>query len=245
MQLTKFMSFLVAAAVLISATDAEAKRRILVYSGKLLDERAAPIGGIFPLTFAFYNKRRGGTPLWAETHFVGVDNGAYVVELGRKKKIAPSIDLDQLYVGVRIAKGPELVRERFVAEGSEPEEVIRSQGTQQGGKLQQGGTVDYAEKAGFAYVAEKADSAVRLDGLTLEQLKKSLGGGGGGGGDVKVTTGSKVHEGDSAGGQGGTPFRQLCPDGYVMTGLQGGSGLYIDRVSIICSPLETKESKKK
>jgi hypothetical protein len=243
MQVNKIMSFLVVFAVLTASVDAFAKRRVLVYTGQLLDEGARPIGGVFPLTFAFYNKRRGGKALWSETHFVAVDDGNYMVDLGRQTKIQPSIDLGKLYVGVRVAKGPELVRERFVAEGSEPEEVIRHQTSKQGGKVPQGGTVDYAEKAGFAYVAEKADSAVRLDGLTLDQLKKALGNKEGGGGG-KVTIGTKTFEGDNIGGQGGTPFRQLCPEGYIMTGIQGGSGLYIDRMSIICSPLETKKSKK-
>jgi hypothetical protein len=40
-----------------------------------------------------------------------------------------------------------------------------------------------------------------------------------------------------AGGTGGTPFSLLCPDGWVMTGLKAGSGLYVDRVVAVCSPL--------
>ena len=77
--------------------------------------------------------------------------------------------------------------------------------------------------------------------MTLDQLKKRLGGTSGG---TKVTLGSNTFNAPTAGGNGGTPFQQLCPDGYVVTGLRGGSGLYIDRVGIICSPLESNTKKK-
>jgi hypothetical protein len=224
---------------------------VLVYGGKLLDERAAPIGGVFPLTFALYNKSRGGKALWSEGHFVAVDSGLYTVELGRKNKISKGVKLDSLWVGVRITGGPELVRERFIPEGTQPDEVIRNDRDDPPAKgNQQGGVVDYAEKAGFAYVAEKADNAVRLDGLTLDQLRKQLGSGGGSGkgagkGNLEVSLGSNTFNAPSAGGDGGTPYQQLCPDGYVVTGMRGGSGLYVDRVGIICSPLELKEKKSK
>lgn len=238
--------FLVATLVLGVAESAfakeGAKRRVLVYSGRLLDEQGGPIGGVFPLTFALYTKPRGGKAVWSEGHFVAVDNGHYVVDLGRSVAIPRSVGLDQLYVGVRITGGPELVRERFVPEGDSPEEVIRGKSTGQpttGAKTPTGGAVDYAEKAGFAYVAEKADNSVRLDGLTLDQIKKALGSSGDGGG--KVTLGNNTFNAPSAGGEGGTPYNQLCPEGYVVTGLRGGSGLYVDRVAIICSPLEMKK----
>jgi hypothetical protein len=236
--MTFFLAFLL-------AVSAVAKKRVLVYSGKLLDERAGPIGGVFPLTFAFYTKSRGGTPVWQEQHFVGVDNGLYLIELGRKKAIPGSVSLDNLYVGVRITGGPELVRERFVPESSN-EEVIHEQGAKPPTTQQQGGTVDYAEKAGFAYSAESAQDAKRLDGLTLDQIKKSIGseGGGGGGGGGAVTIGTNTFNAPTAGGDGGTPFQQLCPEGYVVTGLRGASGLYLDRIGIICSPLESKKGGK-
>jgi hypothetical protein len=87
--------------------------------------------------------------------------------------------------------------------------------------------VDYAEKAGFAFAAEKADDATRLGGLTLEQLKRKLGGGSGG----SISIGEQPWMSQSKG---------LCPEGYVMTGVRGGSGMYVDRVGIICSKLKSK-----
>ena len=223
-----------------SLSEAKKKRKVLEYSGKLVDERGGPIGGVFPLTFALYSKPRGGTPFWKEKHFVGVDNGEYVIQLGRKVRIPSRKSLDQVYVGVRITGGPALVRERFVAEGGANEEVIhqaKNVAVSAGGTKAKGGVVDYAEKSGFAYVAEKAENASKLEGLTLEKLKKKLGGGGAGG---KITLGDNTFNAPTAGGDGGTLFQQLCPDGYVVTGLRGGAGLYIDRVGIICSPLSSK-----
>ncbi len=232
--------------LLLLTSEAFAKKRILVYTGSLLDERSAPIGGVFPLTFAFYKKSRGGAAVWSEKHFVAVDNGNYVVELGRKKNISRSIKLDSLFVGVRVTGGSELVRERFVAEGTSAEEIIHHSPSHSRIKSKPrsgGGPVELAQKASFAYLAEKAENSVRLDGLTLDQLKKALGSSKSG--SVTVTIGDKISTPPAAGGDGGTPYRQLCPEGYVVTGLRGGSGLYVDRVQIMCSPLETETSRKK
>jgi len=218
-----------------------AKKRILVYSGQLLDDQGGPMGGVFPLTFSFHKKERGGTSLWSESHFVAVDSGTYVIELGRKRAIPRSINLGQLYVGVRVTNGPQLVRERFVVEGEETEIFIRRHTATANRPASRTATkhrasVDYAEKAGFAFAAEKADDATRLGGLTLEQLKRKLGGGSGG----SITIGEQPWTSQSKGGVGGTSYELLCPEGYVLTGIRGGAGMYIDRLGIICSKLKVK-----
>ena len=239
---------LIAAALMVSgqalAQPQRAKRRVLVYGGQLQDERGAAIGGVFPLTFALYTKSRGGTPVWSENHFVAVDNGGYTVELGRKKLIPQKFGLDQIYIGVRIRGGPELVREQFVVEGGSPVELVRHKnvgpaGGTPGTTAGRVKTAEFADKAELAFHAEKADDSIRLGGKTLEQLKQLLGGGAGG----KLDIGTNTYNAPGVGGQGGTEFTQLCPDGYVMTGLRGGSGLYVDRVSIICSPIKLKAAK--
>jgi hypothetical protein len=218
------------------------KKRILVYSGQLLDDQGGPMGGVFPLTFSLHKKARGGATMWSEAHYVAVDSGAYVVELGRQRAIPRSIDLGQLYVGVRVTKGPQLVRERFIVEGAAPEVFIRRNSKlsapRQGARTATSDrtSVDYAEKAGFAFAAEKADDATRLGGLTLEQLKRKLGGGSGG----SISIGEQPWMSQSKGGVGGTSYELLCPEGYVMTGVRGGSGMYVDRVGIICSKLKSK-----
>jgi hypothetical protein len=229
------LSFLLVAPTILSAKQL---RRVLVYSGKLVDERGGNIGGVYPLTFALYSKARGGKAIWSERHFVSVDNGLYEIELGRKSRIPARISLDQIYIGVRITGGPALVRERFVPEGGVAEQLIYQAGKNKkdirpSGKKRE--TVDYAEKAGFAYVAEKADNAERIDGKTLAQIKKLLGGGGG-----KVSIGNNTYNSPSVGGEGGAQFQQLCPEGYIMTGIRGGAGLYLDRLQIICSPLVSR-----
>ncbi|HIA04778.1 MAG TPA: hypothetical protein EYN06_07590 [Myxococcales bacterium] len=224
------LSFLLCPALL----SAKQKRRVLVYSGKLTDERGGPVGGVFPLTFALYSKPRGGKTVWSERHFVSVDNGEYLLELGRKSRIPSRISLDQIYLGVRITGGPSLARERFVPEGGIPETLIYQAGKRahsQKRPAARKGAVEYAEKAGFAYVAEKADNTERIDGKTLAQIKKALGG------SAKIKLGNNTYNSPSVGGEGGAQFQQLCPDGYVMTGIRGGAGLYLDRMQIVCSPI--------
>jgi hypothetical protein len=235
------------ATVLVSADPADAARRIIEYEGKLLDERGAPIGGVFPLTFAFYNRSRGGSAIWSERHFVAVDAGTYTVELGRQSTIPRSVNLDRLFVGVRITGGPELVREQFIAAGATPEQIVRQQRPSDNNPRQPGGsTVEFANKAGMAHLAETADVARRLEDtnggrtLSFEDLKREFGGQRGGDSNITVGLGDNAFNSPTAGGEGGTPYTLLCPEGYVVTGVRGGSGLYIDRVGIVCSPLETR-----
>ena len=59
--------------------------------------------------------------------------------------------------------------------------------------------------------------------------------------NVEVKVAARTYSPPAAGGDGGTAFSMLCPDGYVVTGLSGGSGLYVDRVSLICSPLRLQK----
>lgn len=62
---------------------------------------------------------------------------------------------------------------------------------------------------------------------------------------LQVSYGEKTHNAPTAGGDGGTPYRQLCPDSWVVTGLRGANGLYVDRVGVICSPLQLRRAEKK
>ncbi len=42
---------------------------------------------------------------------------------------------------------------------------------------------------------------------------------------------------ETAGGEGGTSFLSMCPDGYAIGGLAGRSGAQLDRVQIVCDTL--------
>ena len=55
-------------------------------------------------------------------------------------------------------------------------------------------------------------------------------------GKVRISS-SKRYTG-SAGGEGGVTYELKCPKGHVVTGVRGGSGIYLDSIQLICSPLE-------
>ena len=217
-----------------------AEPRRLLYSGQLRDEAGAAIGGIYPLTFALHKTGETRKRLWWETHWVAVDEGVYTVELGGEKPIPEKLDLTSLYIGVSLTGGGEMVRERL-SERNQPEEPVApappvpgvaapgAPSVRTGG----GGTVDYAEKAGLAYEAEHARDSDRIGNLTMEQL------------DERFKTrksgarlGTARRYSGSAGGEGGRPFRLVCPKGYVAVGIRGAGGIYIDSLEVICAPLE-------
>lgn len=81
------MFFLIVGLVLVKCT-------VLVYSGKLLDERVVFIGGVFLLIFVLYNKVCGGKVLWSELYFVAVDQGFYFVEFGCWVKLFWKLSFD-------------------------------------------------------------------------------------------------------------------------------------------------------
>lgn len=229
---------------------AQTQGDIIVYEGRLKDGDKKPLGGVYPLTFSMYKLRKGGRPEWSETHFVAVDDGKYVLELGHKRPIPDDVRLDRIYMGVGVTGGAEILRTRL-----NPKSIRRAQpaaetpakagdppvtppvrvakSAPKTTTTDKGVTVDYAEMAGRAIEAEHAKTADKigdLDADALEQkLKDAVGG-------VKVS--SKKSYSTSAGGEGGSSYELSCPKGTVVTGIRGGGGKYIDSIQLICSPLE-------
>lgn len=209
------------------------KERVVYYTGSLQNEGGSGVGGIYPLEFSLHKTLRSTKPAWSETHWVAIDNGAYSVELGRKSKISKKINLDQAFIAVAIPGAGEILREKLALGAESPEATADAPDAppkpQQAPPVPQG-EVSYAEKAGFAYEAELATNANRLEGRTFDDLKKEF--------EKKVKVGRKTSLSEAAGGKGGYEFEINCPKGFVVTGMSGASGLYIDSVQLICSPIE-------
>ncbi len=214
----------------------------LVYEGKIEDSKRKAVSGVFPLSFSLHRSTRGGKSVWSESHFVAVDDGKYVVELGARRPIGSKLKVEKLFLAVSLTGGAEIVREKVqpqsVRREAEVPEVAAppTASTGASGKVRQQGNktvVDYAESAGLAFEAEHAKVADRVGRMTETELLEKIRSGGG-----KAKIGSSKRYTSSAGGEGGISYELKCPKGHVVTGMRGGSGIYIDRVQLICSPLE-------
>ncbi|NUN15091.1 MAG: hypothetical protein HUU55_15785 [Myxococcales bacterium] len=233
-------------AIVGTVTAAPAKKaaasKVVSYAGTLHDHNGSPVGGIYPLTFSIFSEQADSKAKWSDSFWVSVDNGRYTVELGRNKKIPSSLSLANSYVGVSLSGGAELVRERLVvedanADSSDPtsetpsaRQPVHPSQSPHGNVPIRGGNVDYAEKAGFAYEAEHATNADKIANMDVEQLKSQL--------TKPIKLGTKTTVTGQAGGKGGYEFEELCPKGYVVTGMKGAAGIYLDSIQLVCSPLE-------
>lgn len=240
-----------AAVLTVSAIDSGARAAEpwlrVVYGGKLQDTQGRPIGGVYPLTFNLYRAEKGGKPAWSETHFVAVDNGIYAVELGGKRALPNNLKLENAWLGIALTGGAEIVREKFAAHDLTPpptgetpatNPVNPANGAVPGTPGANGGAPangSYAALAGFALEAEKAKTADALGDLPAEQVKalaKSATA------PTKAKIGANKRYSDPAGGTGGNPYTLQCPAGYIVTGIKGAAGGYVDSLTLICSPLE-------
>jgi hypothetical protein len=218
------------------------------FEGKLQNARRRPVSGVYPLKFSLYKGPKGGKAIWSESHFVAVDSGRYVIELGKKKALKKRFDLSKLYLGVSYTGGGEIQRERIQAQNTEEIPTGASSVTTSRASLATRAvasaanvrtsngrtTVDYAEEAGIATYAHSAESAKRIGDLDEKDLLKRLDARSGG----KVSIGTKTRFSASAGGEGGSGYEVRCPKGTVVTGVRGTAGIYLDSIQLICSPVE-------
>ena len=210
------------------------------FRGRLEDSRRQPIAGIFPLTFSLHKSAKGSRSVWSESYFVAVDNGEYEVELGSKRPIGSKLSLDRIYVAVSLTGGDEITRERLMKEAiasgpvvDTPRPAPPKRSTRGAGRATT--TVDYAERAGEALLAQHAQKADKLGEMSLDDLLARIKRGSRGG---KVKLGSRLRYSGEAGGTGGFEKDLLCPKGHVVTGIKTRSGKFIDSLQLICSPLE-------
>jgi hypothetical protein len=204
------------------------KRTVLKWDSALKDEDNKPVSGLFPMQFQL-RKPKQKKAFWKETHWVAVDNGRYALELGRVTPLPKNLDPKSSILTVNIPGVGEIITEALDGSDASLAEVA---------DLGAGNRriVQYAEKAGFAYEAERSGIADRLGDFTAEKLREAL--------DalekrkVKVRVGRNQVNLQSVGGAGGTPYEAVCPPGMVSIGIRGGSGIYIDNFQVVCAPLE-------
>ena len=237
-----------AATAPVDASAAPTPGRSVSYTGQLLGEGDTPVSGVFPFTFALYRGDNSKTHLWQESHHVAIVEGKYRVKLGSSAPIPQRLKLEDLHISVSLQDGPELVREplgpALAAEPEEPAPAVPQAppGTDMsnapGARNLGSGTktmVDYADRAGYAIEAEHAAGADKLEGKTLEQVVEHIDEKRGG---KRVRVGSVRKLAGHVGGYGGGSYEEVCPRGYVVIGIRGTAGMYIDGIQVICAPLE-------
>lgn len=241
-----FFLFSAAIAVLSASATVSAQNAVTaLYKGKIVDQDKKPLSGIFNLQFTLLPDGKSNKRLWTERHFVAVEKGVYFVELGAKKKFPAGVDLSSTFISISLVNGGEILREPFVYSEVQalPKEVeVQKTDTKKSHPDQKEHTsekfVPFAETAKYAVEAEYAKNAERLSNLTLAQIEEKLISEGRVGG-AKVKIGGAKKYTNRVGGTGGTvEYLELCPKGYVVTGIRGGAGIYVDSIQLICSPLE-------
>lgn len=230
-----FVAGPVAAAGKSDAPGPEAQ--VVNYKGKLVDEAGKAISGIFPMTFKLVAGLKSKKAVWSESMWVAVDRGIYRVRLGESKRL-PSQDLSRHLLAVEVRGLGEISREPFGEDSNKVFSPAPQGAAGQTVSPRHQGSVKFADSAGFAVESDHAKNADRIQNLTVEDLtRKVLEEGGGGGGKAKI--GATKRFGNRVGGSGGTSeYNEVCPKGYVMTGIKGGAGIYLDSIQIICSPIE-------
>ncbi len=204
-----------------------AKRTILEFESRLRDENDKPVSGIFPMNFEL-KKSKAKKSFWRERHWVAVDNGRYAIQLGRSKRLPKRFSTKSAVIEVSIKGVGRVLREPLSGTGASLAQVTDAP---VGKRI-----VQYAEKAGFAYDAERATIADRIGAYNAKELKDTI--------DKLKKRKSKVKVSRSrinltlAGGVGGNKFEQICPPGTIAVGLRGGAGIYIDNLQVVCAPLE-------
>ena len=219
--------------------------RTMHYRGSLMGSDGKPLFGMVHLTFSLHRKAKAGRKIWSETRFLYVEDGAFVAELGTHNPIPKDLKTGNLHIAMSVPMGPEFFREPFkevrvmtAREFSALKENAQAPGTvivpAHSGAPEPGagGNSSYAEKAGLAYEAEHARNADLLENMSLREIERAIRE------RVKPHIGSNEQYAEHCGGHGGTPYFAQCPKGFVVTGIRGGAGKFVDGIQLICSPLE-------
>jgi len=224
----------------IAAPGSRASNTV-TYDGQMIGPDNRPVSGIYQLQFSLHRSEKARNSIWKEKHEVAVTNGFYRISLGAMKPIPKRFKLEKLYLSVAMVDGPELVREPLkplIQSAAETSQTRIEPVKPADKRPSRTGFVAEADRAEFANEAEVAANATRLEGKTLDEVvtyvKSTIGG-------RTVLVSKNLELSGHAGGVGGKkPFEVMCPRGYVVVGIQGRAGRFIDGFELICASLKTQ-----
>ena len=195
--------------------------RTLAFSGSLMDEKGAPMGGVYWVKFALHRGENDTKEIWSEEQYIAVEKGKYELELGKQRPVPRVPSMTSLFLSIQL-DGTEVQRVPVTDDMLPAENKSAVAGGQAGGSTCQ-----------KCVQAESAKDCQRLGGMTVKQLVNTA---------VKkeIEVGGTAHFTSSVGGGEGTPFRLTCPPGFVATGIKGKAGETITSLQLVCSPLEGK-----
>ena len=171
-RLTARVMTLLAAGLLITAAApaAAAVPGTLGVQGRLATANGGPVAdGDYPVTFALYATDVGGTALWLENTTLKVVGGGFSYPLGTVKAIADPVLGSAAWLGVAVAKDPELARVRLhsvaFARVAASSAALACSGCVGTGQLAAGAVA--ADKVGFTYAGAKTKGGPAATALDL------------------------------------------------------------------------------
>jgi hypothetical protein len=238
-----------------AAGQGEDDSLVVSHHGELITGDGRPLGGIYELAFRLYPDADTREELWNESHFVAVVNGQYELLLGETTEISSDLRGQDVFLSVEFqgqAVQSQRIREsvQTLAELMPPPTALPTLGF--GGLPVDLTGVTFAQVADRALVAVEAEHAMDSDRLAgvpaaeildnFDQLIDEIAGHerdpSAHGGGRRPSVGSTTRILQRVGGEGGDSYTRLCPAGYVMVGLQGRAGGFVDSLQVVCAPLE-------
>jgi hypothetical protein len=235
---------------------------VVDYTGKLQDEKAKPVSGVFHLDFKLYDGEQTANPTWSERKYVAVVDGSYTVPLGSGSTLQRSAIPENAWIGVDLVGEGQLIRDRFQIDRPQADTSSSGQPGASAMKVsdetrklledarsnKQIAFADVAERAVSADHAEVAERANKIGELTASDLEKKS--------QVALDRlGEHIVDPDAhdatgglrlddkravqkrVGGSGGGSYQVNCPPGQVVTGIKGGAGRLVDSIRLICQKL--------
>lgn len=209
----------------------------ILYAGELIDAERMPVSGVFRFVFQL-TAEDAAAPAWSETHYVTITEGQFSLILGTTTAIPVALENTRSTLRIGLTSGDEISRHALTVTRYLPPPPPGEPTFER---------VTFADLAARAIVADTARYArdgERLSGETvdefsrheeiqgrIEELRERLRTDGG----AQIGT-DYVYTG-RFGGPNGNPYEYICPSGFVITGIRGGSGRVIDGLVPTCTQI--------